>query len=270
MSFLIATPELGLDAVFLSIPLLGGEMTLIRVTAAALVALLVGRIVGAAARTSGSGERECGCHQGSSPASLQNSFCRKLALGLRVGFGEVVDHTAPWILVGLGVAAVAEPLFDSGWLAGIGPLWDVPVFALLGLPAYVCASGATPLVAILLVHGVSPGAAIAFLLTGPATNVTTFGLLGQLHGRKTAVSFSATIIGLSVGLGYVVNYFFLGAGLSSLDQITSETPATWQLLSAGLLFFFYVFSIVRTGARKFVAELFFQNRRALDIHPHYH
>ena len=81
----------------------------------------------------------------------------------------------------------------------------LPLLAVLGMPMYVCASSATPLVAVLIHKGVSPGAAIAFLLTGPATNATTYGVLAKLHGRKVAIGYGVTIALLTVGLGFLVN-----------------------------------------------------------------
>ena len=57
----------------------------------------------------------------------------------------------------------------------------------------------------LLLAGVSPGAALAFLLTGPATNLTTVGILSNLHGRRVALTFAISMIAIAVGLGYVVN-----------------------------------------------------------------
>lgn len=264
MSFLIATPELGLDAVLLSIPLLGGSMALIRVVGAALVAILAGVIVGRLCARPTLPAQETGS------AGPTLTFPQKLGKSLAVGFGEVVDHTAPWIVVGIGVAAMAQPWISSGWLAGIPDYLEVPLFTLIGLPAYVCASGATPLVAVLLAGGVSPGAALAFLLTGPATNVSTFGLLGNLHGRRIAFIFSGTIIMASMGLGFLVNLAFSGAGSGALDPAEVEGTSVFHQVALVLLTAAFLTSLVRRGARRFVAELFFQDQRAIDLHPHYH
>jgi len=40
-------------------------------------------------------------------------------------------------------------------------------------PLYVCATASTPIAAALILKGLSPGAALVFLLAGPATNVAT-------------------------------------------------------------------------------------------------
>ncbi len=265
ISFLVATPELGVAAVLLSIPLLGGEMTLIRVGAAAIVAVLVGRIVGAMCRPTGGPEALPLVEP-----SARRTFAEKARSSLAVGLGEVVDRTAPWILLGLAVASVAQPFLSTGWLARIPDVLEVPLFALVGLPAYVCASGATPLVAVLLAGGVSPGAALAFLLTGPATNVTTFGVLAKLHGKRIALIFSCAITGLSIALGYAVNWVFPFGGAGALDPSREVEGSLFQLICLMLLLGVFLSSVLRRGARRFVGELLFPGQRAIDLHPHYH
>lgn len=199
VALLVSAPELGLDAVFLSFQLLGTEVTIARIVAAALVALLIGVFLASAPRVA----------QKEAPTAAEDapppSFKQRLRTGLGVGFGEMVDHTGPWVLLGLALAAAAAPLIEGDWLRSLPTSLEIPIFALLGMPLYVCASGATPLVAILLAKGASPGAVIAFLLTGPATNVTTFGLLKTLHGRATALRFVVAMAILAILVGVGVN-----------------------------------------------------------------
>ena len=249
MAFLVATPELGLDAVLLSIPLLGPEVTLLRLGTAALVALLVGWWVGGRLRAA---ERapESASIQGERPGAS-----RRLAAALRTGTGEVVDHTAPWILLGLGVAALVTPFLESGWLGSLPPVADVLLFALLGFPTYVCAASATPLVAAFLATGLSPGAGIAFLITGPATNVSTLGLLSSLHGRRAAISFAAAMMMLAVGFGVAINAVFGALSVPSLAALTEEVPSLLQQVSLLLLAGLFLRSVVRRGLRSFVGEL---------------
>ena len=262
MAFLIATPELGLDAIFLSISLLGGPMTALRVVAAGVVALLVGWIVGriVAPRPSGANNVSAPVSSKSRPLGL------RLVDGLKTGFGEVVDHTAPWILLGLVIAALCEPLLAEGWLRSIPFGLDVLLFALLGVPTYVCASGATPLVAVLIFNGLSPGAALAFLLTGPATNVTTFGVLASLHGRRVALVFSLVMIAGAVALGLVANWVFPSLSVPATSVAESATTLHWVCLVALALAF--IFSMLRRGPRRFAAEIFTFDQSV--PHPHSH
>ena len=246
MAFLVATPELSIDALLISLPLLGGEMTLARVAAAGFVALAIGWLLGrfVPSLTAPAG----------AAASTPTGAGERLAK-FRESFREVVDTTAPWILVGLALAAVVEPS-HSAWAdllpAGFG---QVELFALLGMPVYVCAAGATPLVAILIYKGVSPGAALAFLLTGPATNVTTFGILTQLHGRRIALAFGAGIACLAVLAGHAVNAF--GPALPGTPLHHAHDSSTGlQEISLAVLALIVAASLLRRGPRGFVGQLY--------------
>ena len=80
------------------------------------------------------------------------------------------------------------------------PSWlQVPAFALLGIPVVRLCVRCDALAAVAIHKGVSAGAAIAFLLTGPATNATTFGILKQLHGKRIALLFGVVVCSLAVG-----------------------------------------------------------------------
>ena len=269
MAFFVATPELGLDALFLSVPLLGGQMTLIRIVCAVTVALFVGVLVGRLA----SRLHVHGVAGAVGQAPRPESLGERLREAGRVGFGEMVDATLPWILLGLALASVLEPFFRGPTL-GLSSLPDsveVVVFALLGMPIYVCASGATPLVAVLLTYGVSPGAAMAFLITGPATNVTTFGVLSTLHGRRIALLFAAAIAAISVTLGILTNLVLPSVALPPLDDLHVRSGAVHALQIAclaaiGLLF---AASLLRQGPRRFVAQILVVDDTD-DEHEHQH
>jgi uncharacterized membrane protein YraQ (UPF0718 family) len=256
MAFLVATPELGLDAIFISVPLLGPQMTIIRVVGAAAVAFFVGWLVGRMTKP----VRHDPDAADADPTLVAAPLGHRMARALKVGLGDVVDDTAPWILAGLGLAALAAPFLDRAPLASIPPGIDVILFALLGVPTYVCASAATPLVAVFMIGGLSPGAALAFLITGPATNITTFGVLSRLHGRRAAAVFSLAIIGASVGAGFVVNGFFADIQRVSLETFSPETTSPFKLGAVVALFVIFGASLLRRGPRGFVAELSFSGK----------
>jgi uncharacterized membrane protein YraQ (UPF0718 family) len=252
MAFFVATPELGLDAIFLSIPLLGAKMTVARVVCAVTVALLVGWFVGRMAARSRTADSETHVEQ----AASATGFLGRLREAVRVGLGDVVDATIPWIVLGLVIAAAIDPLLrnHADNLIHVPELVQITLLALLGMPVYVCASGATPLVAVLVAHGISPGAAIAFLMTGPATNVTTFGILSSLHSRRVAVVFGATIAITSIGLGWIVNRLLPNIDMGAIVGGAHATSPieTWALLGLGLL---VLISIFRQGPRHFVDQV---------------
>ncbi|MEC7775001.1 MAG: permease [Planctomycetota bacterium] len=253
LAFLVATPELGTDAILLSLPLLGGPFTLIRIAAAAVLALAVAVIVG---RTISSRTPENSAAAAEDTEGAAGGLLDKLGGGIKTGLGTLVDHTGPWVLVGLAVAALVGPLVRDSWLVDCDPYLQVALFAVLGIPVYVCASGATPMVAVLLAGGVSPGAALAFLLTGPATNVVTFGVISDLHGRKTAVFFCVMMATLAVTIGFAVNQFF--PGFAALDPQAGHDHSAdylaWTCL--WILGGLFLFSLLRRGPREVVGSVF--------------
>jgi hypothetical protein len=166
-----------------------------------------------------------------------------------------VDHTAPWILLGLAVAALLVPWLDGGWLARLPSAWGVLLFAALGVPAYVGASSATPLVATLLATGLSPGAGIAFLITGPATSLSMLGALSGLHGRRTALAFAAVLMTFAVAAGLVIDALLPGLPVPTLARLTEEPPSLPQLLSLAGLALLFTASLVRRGMDGFAGEI---------------
>jgi uncharacterized protein len=253
VAFLIATPELGIDAILLSVPLLGTEFAFIRVAAAAIAAIAVAVFMGGMVKR----KRPSLPLFGQTPAAVSGTR-DKLAQAARKGLSDMVDHTAPWILAGLAVAAFAMPVLEGSWLTTLPRGVDVLAFALIGMPLYICASASTPLVAVLVAAGVSPGAGLALLLTGPATNVATLGILTRLHGRRFAWPFAGSMALMAVLLGIVVNLLWptLPAMQPAIGGLEPATPL--QLLSVLLVAALYAASVLRRGVRGFLGELRFE------------
>jgi len=242
IAFLVATPELGFASLLVSWKILGPTVTILRCVVAAAVAFVVAMVVGRSIDKS-------------PPKSSDEPHDHQHGAGFIHNLRSNIDHTLPWIILGLGLGAMAEPLLGTDGLSKIPEGWSVPLFALIGVPAYICASAVTPLVAVLLHKGLSVGAALALLITGPATNVTTFGLLTRLHGKRIAVLFAITMITLAISSGYIANAFFGGQtalplhGLADHDHGFVEWPCLAILLVAT------IDSIRRQGVRGFALQL---------------
>jgi len=253
-AFLIATPEVGLTALFVSVPLLGWEMTLLRVAAAAALAVVVAYLLARwltarAPVVAANGCGACCAHAEAPPKSGS-----RLQRALKSGFVDLVDGTAAWIIAGLALAAFVMPHAEAVLWARLPDVLEVLVFALVGMPLYICAAAATPLIAVLIAAGVSPGAAIAFLLTGPATNIATFGVLGQLHGRRHALAFAVIAAAGAIALGLLINL----AAPTFAAQVPVSHRHESGLLQWGslvLLTLLYAASLLRRGGRAFLSDL---------------
>lgn len=263
LAFLVSGPELSVTALFLSVSLLGGELTLARAGAAAALALVVGLLVGAKAPV----------RERARPVvtlGAKPSWKERLGSGVRYGLGDMVDATAAWILVGLALAALIEPRLSPETLAGF-PSWaQVPLFALIGMPIYVCASGSTPLAAVLIAKGVSPGAAVAFLLTGPATNLTTFGMLTKLHSKRTALLFAGLTAVTTTALGWGVDLLLAGKTTHVAEHLHEHGSGWLELVCAIGLLVLFVVSVLRKGTRHFVGQVISPHGSAHDHDGHDH
>lgn len=247
LGFLVATPELGVDALLMSIPLLGWELTCARLIAAFVIALLVAIIVGRGLQRSQGDER-------SDAEWSPQPFMARLKEGIRFGLIELFDHTFPWVLAGLLAAAWLEPMLNHELLSGMPSYLQVPLFALIGIPLYVCASGSTPLAAIAIHQGVSPGAALAFLIAGPATNITTFGVMSSLHHKRVAVFFGVVVALGAIGAGLCVDYLMIEATLD-LHAHTHHESNLLGWISVGVICALLIASLGRQGPRGVMGQI---------------
>lgn len=251
IAFLVAAPEIGVASILLSLRLLGVELGIIRIGVALLIALVVGIWIGTmAARSARKVAQE---HQEQTEPAA--TWAERIRRGFNFGFSEMVDETIPWLLAGMGLASVVAPMLGPEVIGALPDWMDVPLMAVVGTPIYVCATGSTPFAAVLIAKGLSPGAAIAFLMTGPATNVTTFGILSRMHGRKVAVLFAVGVAGLATIFGYGVNLLMpAGGGMPSLDSAHSGA-STLDVASLVILTLLMLVSLVRQGSRGFVSQI---------------
>lgn len=247
LALLISAPEIGVDSFLLSWRMLGPETTLARVGAAGLLALAIGLVVGRQADRDGTREFDGAADQPRPTSALA---------ALRRGLLETWGHLAPWILFGLVLTALVEPWISTEWASATPPWLQVIVLSLAGMPTYICATAATPFAALLLAKGFAPGAVIAFLLTGPATNLTTFGALQRLHSRRVALSFVATALVVTCALGWTINLVLspeLHGEAAESHGVHSHGLLAWG--SAGLLGLLTLWVLLREGPRAFLGQL---------------
>ncbi len=109
---------------------------------------------------------------------------------------------------------------------------------LVGIPLYICASASTPVAAAMVLKGLSPGAALVFLLAGPATNAATITVVSRFWGRRVTVVYLAAIAFCSLLLGWLLNRFYAWSGLDIgrwVSHFQHEEPTAWTVSAALLL-----------------------------------
>jgi uncharacterized membrane protein YraQ (UPF0718 family) len=257
LAFLVAAPEIGAPAMLVSFALLGAELTLARVVAAFFLAFFVGWIVSRVRDTARQAVSQV------TAVLPKAALADRLRRGLRLGFVETVDHTGPWIVLGLVVGALIEPLLDPTQLSTLPLFVDVPILALVGVPLYVCASGSTPFAAVLLAKGISSGAVVAFLLTGPATNLTTIGVLSRLHGKRLAATFAVSMFFFATLLGVLIT-FALGSDVGMLTAVVDDhAHSALEVVAALMVALLLLLSLLRLGVDGLLHQL-------IGDHEHVH
>ena len=153
---------------------------------------------------------------------------------LRYGFIEIADDILFALLVGVVLGGVLFLALPSDLMAHeYARYLSYPVMVLIGVPLYICASASTPIAAALVAKGVSPGAALIFLMTGPATNTGTIAIIVSQFGSRFASIYVAAVIAVTVVLGIAIDALLLAAGLAiSVNLDASHAPAV-QLLQWG-------------------------------------
>ena len=156
---------------------------------------------------------------------------------LRYGFVEIADDILFALLVGIALGGVLFLAIPSDLMASEYARWlSYPVMVLIGIPLYICASASTPIAAALVAKGVSPGAALVFLMTGPATNTGTIAIIVSQFGARFASVYVVGVIAVTVVLGVLIDVLLLAAGLSiAVNLEASDSPAILTLQWGGAI-----------------------------------
>jgi len=130
---------------------------------------------------------------------------------LRYSFLTLPKDLSRWIVLGLALSALVMVLIPDGWIeanlesGALGPAGSKLVMLGIGIPWYVCATASTPLAAVLIAKGLSPGAALVFLLAGPATNPATMGWVIKDLGMRALVVYLVSIAGMALAAGFALD-----------------------------------------------------------------
>lgn len=227
-AFLISTPESGVDSIAITYALLDPLITVARPFVAFVTAACAGVLENlfGAADHGGLISRDLTCPV---DACCDGKDCppeehkrhhgcgKKIMAGLRYALTELWSDLAGWFLIGLILSGLITSVIPDDVVIGYAGegLSSMLVMLGVGIPLYICATASTPIAAALILKGASPGAALVFLLAGPATNVSSLTVLLGVLGRRTTAIY-LTMIGLSTVLfGLALNQVYTSLGLSA-------------------------------------------------------
>lgn len=251
-AFLSSTPQTGVDSILATYALLGGLFTAVRVGVAFITGMVSGLLIeffcahkktaapelaslrpapqptGAPlqfnAFSAPASVKPCCAHGAQPPAG-------RLREALRYGFIALPTDLAKALSVGLLLAGLLTTLLPEDLIQGAfssGAL-SFLLATVISLPLYVCATASIPMAYALLAAGLSPGAALVFLITGPATNTATIAAIWQMLGRRATLLYLGSLIAIAWLAGWAFNTALSGStAMEPAHQHAASTLSLWQ------------------------------------------
>jgi len=231
ISFLLSTPQTGVDSIFVTLSLLGPLFAIFRPLAAFIVGILGGSIVDMVETEDDQAVPQCR-EQCCDPSTEGKK--NKFKAGFKYGFITLPADIGRAMLLGILVAAFISAVVPDGYFAeklGTG-IFAMVVMMMLGIPVYVCATASVPVAAALILKGLTPGAALVFLMTGPATNAASFATIWKVMGKKTAITYLLTVAFTSLMAGLLLDRIAAGMDFQIISKPGWMLPDIVKHISA--------------------------------------
>lgn len=273
ISFLIATPQTGIDSIIATYSLMGLPFAIIRPVVAMFTAIFGGWLVNKADRkVSLSAPKSESCLSGSvqgekilSPAKGRSANAKDEAIlsdanqdlpleremsegqrgsvvsALRYAFVEMMEDIGKWLVVGLVIAGLITALVPDGWFAAFqgNSLMSILFVLVLSIPMYLCATGSIPIAVALMLKGLTPGAALVLLMAGPASNAASIMVINKVLGRRTLLVYLASIVSGAILFGLGIDYFlpaeWFTSALKATESCCEEGPGWFSIACTVLL-----------------------------------
>ena len=261
VSFLISTPQTGIDSILATFSLMGLPMAIIRPVTAFITGVLGGYITSKLTKEpkakddiNGKSFESCSLNQKKlKEDDITNmSFLHKLLVAFKYGFVDFMGDIAKWLSIGLILAALISAFIpnDFAILVNMPPIVQMLLVLIVSIPLYICATGSIPLAAVLIMKGLSPGAAFILLMAGPATNAATITMIKKVMGTKTLIVYLSTIISGAIVSGLFIDYlfpisWFLDIATNSISVHAMNSFSWWRIASAVILLILLTYSFIR-------------------------
>ena len=234
VAFLLSTPQTGVDSVLVTYSLLGPVFAVFR----PLAALVTGLIGGSAVEIFKDKSAEAPGQTCTDSCCDEKEQKPKIVRALHHGFFTLPGDIGKAMLAGLIVASLISAVVPEDFFAPLlgGGIFAMLVMMALGIPVYVCATASVPVAAALMAKGVSPGAAMVFLMTGPATNAAAFMTLWASLGRRTAIVYLITVACCSIAAGLLLDHIWAGLDTAAVSKAGWMLPGYVKNICAVLLF----------------------------------
>lgn len=253
-SFLVATPETGVDSVTVSYALLGPVFAIYRPITAILSAIITGLLVATSKDiiTPNQNEKKSSCCAtktevkkttttnccSTSKSSEPNAFKKTLS-GIRYAATQLIDDLKIWLLIGLLFATIVKTYLPDTFLLQYGSgLTTMLLMIVISIPMYICATASTPVAAGFIMAGISPGTALVFMMAGPATNISTLGVIKNEMGTSVLIRYLLGISLCALGFGLLFDWMLAYFNINISEQMAHNHALLpyWLGLTSTILF----------------------------------
>lgn len=252
-SFLVATPETGVDSVTVSYALLGPVFAIYRPITAIFSAIITGLLVSTTKDVTNPNKH----HQTSSCCGQKNeinktttsccdtleniepSILSKTLSGMRYAATQLIDDLKIWLLIGLLFATIVKTYLPETFLLQYGSgLTTMLLMIVISIPMYICATASTPVAAGFIMAGISPGTALVFMMAGPATNISTLGVIKNEMGTSVLIKYLLGISLCALGFGLLFDWLLQYFNINISEQMAHNHALLpyWVGLTSTILF----------------------------------
>lgn len=236
VSFLISTPQTGVDSILATASVIGIPFAIIRPVVAFITAIIGGVITNRICKSENNTRQQAG------QTTEHKSFVQKVIGTLRYGFIDMIQDIGKWIVIGLVIAAIITVVIPDNFFVSLNkyPLLNMLMILAISTPMYLCATGSIPIAAALILKGLSPGAALVLLMAGPATNMATMLVINKVLGRKTLITYLIIIMTGAIGFGLLIDYALPAEWFSNITHKHAagccHTATPWWQTASSIIF----------------------------------
>ncbi|MDP2862215.1 MAG: SO_0444 family Cu/Zn efflux transporter [Desulfobacterales bacterium] len=258
LAFLISTPETGVDSIPLTYALMDPLMAIMRPVAAFISAVTAGLIENFVGKPEVSNELPLSSTQGlycgktSSFSGEKPGFIKssKIYGGLKYAFIDLLGDIGKWFVIGLLISGLISYLMPENMIDTYLGNDFLAMFVMLitGIPMYICATSSTPIAAALVLKGLNPGAALVFLLAGPATNIASLSMVYKMLGKKALLIYLFSISVCALVFGFLTDFLYKGLNISakaSIGKTAELIPLQAEIIAAIIFTILLVNAIIR-------------------------
>jgi uncharacterized protein len=247
VSFLISTPQTGVDSIMVTYSLLGLPFAIIR----PIVAFITGIFGGAVTNIFEPANDQKQSSDNKSEDSSNQKPNKPFIEIFRYAFIELLEDIAKWLTIGLLLAALISVIVPDDFFTTHvhNEFLGMLIILAISIPLYVCATGSVPIAAVLMMKGISPGTALVFLMAGPASNAATITVIGNVMGRRTLFTYLGTIVVGALASGLIIDYllpreWFMGTMAHMMhDGHTHEILPYWVQALSGITITLLIFNV---------------------------